>query len=203
MTKEAQIEDSFIKKLEDLKYTYRKDIQGKNALERNFREKFETLNRVKLTDNEFERLKTDIINPDVFYASKLLRTRNYFQREDGTPLHYTLVNIKDWCKNEYEVINQLRINTENSNHRYDVIILINGIPIVQIELKTLEISPRKAMQQIVDYKNENFADVKLLATGGINLNNVEEYAKTQVDAIVTSSIYSCGMANLGSKISLI
>ena len=155
MTKEAQIEDSFIKKLEDLKYTYRKDIQGKNALERNFREKFETLNRVKLTDNEFERLKTDIINPDVFNASKLLRTRNYFQREDGTPLHYTLVNIKDWCKNEYEVINQLRINTENSNHRYDVIILINGIPIVQIELKTLEISPRKAMQQIVDYKNDS------------------------------------------------
>jgi molybdenum transport protein len=55
----------------------------------------------------------------------------------------------------------------------------------------------------VDYKNENFADVKLLATGGININNVEEYAKTQVDAIVTSSMYSCGMANLGSKISLI
>lgn len=155
MTREAQIEDSFIKKLEDLKYTYRKDIQDKNALERNFREKFETLNKVKLTDNEFERLKTDIINPDVFNASKLLRTRNYFQREDGTSLHYTLVNIKDWCKNEYEVINQLRINTDNSNHRYDVIILINGIPIVQAELKTLEISPRKAMQQIVDYKNDS------------------------------------------------
>ncbi|WP_260258220.1 type I restriction endonuclease subunit R [Elizabethkingia bruuniana] len=155
MTKEAQIEDLFIKKLEDLKYTYRKDIHDKNTLEKNFREKFETLNRVKLTDSEFERLKSDIINPDVFNASKLLRARNYFQREDGTPLHYTLVNIKDWCKNEYEVINQLRINTQNSNHRYDVIVLINGIPIVQVELKTLEISPRKAMQQIVDYKNDS------------------------------------------------
>jgi type I restriction enzyme R subunit len=74
-------------------------------------------------------------------------------REDGTPLHYTLVNIKDWCKNDYEVINQLRINTENSYHRYDVILLINGIPVVQIELKSLEISPRRAMQQIVDYKS--------------------------------------------------
>nr|WP_291885725.1 type I restriction endonuclease subunit R [Chryseobacterium sp.] len=155
MTKEAQIEDLFIKKLEDLKYTYRKDIHDKDTLEKNFREKFETLNRVKLSNSEFERLKSDIINPDVFNASKLLRARNYFQREDGTPLHYTLVNIKDWCKNEYEVINQLRINTQNSNHRYDVIILINGIPIVQVELKTLEISPRKAMQQIVDYKNDS------------------------------------------------
>lgn len=109
---------------------------------------------MKLTESEFERLKTDIINSDVFAASKLLRTRNYFQREDGTPLHYTLVNIKDWCKNEYEVVNQLRINTENSNQRYDVIILINGIPVVQVELKTLDVQPRKAMQQIVDYKNE-------------------------------------------------
>lgn len=154
MTKEAQIEDFFLKKLEELKYIYRKDIRDRNTLEKNFRKKFEILNRVQLTDNEFERLKADIINPDVFTASKLLRTRNYFQREDGTPLHFTLVNIKDWCKNEYEVINQFRINTENSSHRYDVIILINGIPIVQVELKTLEISPRSAMQQIVDYKND-------------------------------------------------
>lgn len=84
-----------------------------------------------------------------------MREKNYFQREDGTPLHYTLVNIKDWCKNDYEVINQLRINSENSNHRYDIILLINGLPVVQIELKKLEISPRKAMQQIVDYKNDS------------------------------------------------
>lgn len=69
-------------------------------------------------------------------------------------MYYTLVNIKDWCKNEFEVINQLRMNTQDSNHRYDVILLINGIPVVQIELKTLEISPRRAMQQIVDYKND-------------------------------------------------
>ncbi|MEP6780070.1 MAG: type I restriction endonuclease subunit R, partial [Gemmatimonadaceae bacterium] len=52
------------------------------------------------------------------------------------------------------VINQLRINTDNSHHRYDVILLINGVPCVQIELKTLEISPRRAMEQIVDYKND-------------------------------------------------
>lgn len=69
-----------------------------------------------------------------------------------------------------------------------------------LQLDKLDI---ETIKRIVDYKNENFADVKLLATGGINLNNVEEYAKTQVDAIVTSSVYSCGMANLGSKISLI
>jgi len=154
MIKESQIEQALITKLRDLKYGYRSDISDRETLEINFREKFQALNRVKLTDAEFKRLKEDIINPDVFISSKKLRERNTFEREDGTPLHYTLVNIKDWCKNEFEVINQLRINTENSFQRYDVIILINGIPVVQFELKSLEISPRRAMQQIVDYKND-------------------------------------------------
>lgn len=154
MNKEHHIEDSLIKQLTELKYNYRPDIVDRKTLELNFKTKFEALNRVHLTESEFLRLREEIINPDVFAASKMLRERNYFQREDGTPLHYTLVNIKDWCKNDYEVINQLRINTENSNHRYDVILLINGLPVVQIELKKIDISPRKAMQQIVDYKNE-------------------------------------------------
>ena len=153
MTKEAQIEESLINKLADLKYTYRPDIRDRNALEQNFRKKFETLNRVNLTDAEFSRLYDEIINADVYASSKRLRERNTFQREDGTPLQYTLVNIKDWCKNDFEIVNQLRINTNNSFQRYDVILLINGIPVVQIELKALDISPRNAMQQIVDYKN--------------------------------------------------
>ena len=151
---EPQIEYGFIGKLTELKYTHRPEIRDRNSLEENFRRKFETLNRVNLTDSEFTRLRDEIINPDVFAASKILRQRNTFQREDGTPLHYTLVNIKDWCKNDFEVINQLRMNTENSSHRYDVLLLINGLPVVQIELKTLEIHPRRAIQQIVDYKND-------------------------------------------------
>jgi type I restriction enzyme, R subunit len=153
MIKELEIERRIIGKLNDLKYTYREDIRDRDSLEENFRDKFQKLNRVKLTDSEFERLLEEIINPDVFISAKTLRERNTFEREDGTPLQYTLVNIKDWCKNEYEIINQLRINTTNSHQRYDVILLINGVPVVQIELKSLEVSPRRAMQQIVDYKN--------------------------------------------------
>ncbi|MHB0756837.1 type I restriction endonuclease subunit R [Polaribacter sp. M15] len=154
MTKEQQIENELISRLSDLKYIYRPDIRDKNTLEQNFREKFEKLNRVNLTDSEFKKLREEIVNPDVFKASNYLRNTNTFSREDGTPLHYTLVNIKDWCKNDFEVINQLRINTDNSNHRYDVILLINGVPVVQIELKTLQISPNRAMQQIVEYKSD-------------------------------------------------
>lgn len=154
MIREKQIEDNFIKRLCDLKYSYRPDICNRETLEQNFRVKFEQLNRVHLTDAEFDRLLDEITDSDVYASSKRLRERNTFIREDGTPLQYTLVNIKEWCKNEYEVINQLRMNTRNSFQRYDVIILINGLPIVQIELKTLEVSPRRAMQQVVDYKND-------------------------------------------------
>lgn len=154
MIREKQIEENFIHKLIEFKYTYRPDICDRNSLEQNFREKFERLNHVHLSDSEFTRLIEDITDSDVYVSSKRLRERNTFFREDGTPLQYTLVNIKDWCKNEYEVVRQLRINTRNSFQRYDVILMINGLPIVQIELKSLEVSPRRAMQQIVDYKND-------------------------------------------------
>ncbi|MBL9155268.1 MAG: type I restriction endonuclease subunit R [Verrucomicrobiales bacterium] len=152
--RENEIETAFIEKLQQLKYDYRPDITNRAELEANFREKFEALNRVRLTDAEFARLLDEIVSGDVFTAAKTLRGINSFTRDDGTPLNYTLVNIKDWCKNHFEVINQLRINTDHSHHRYDVLILINGVPCVQIELKTLGISPRRAMEQIVEYKHD-------------------------------------------------
>lgn len=153
-TAESQIEQSFIAKLGDLKYVYRPDISDRATLEANFREKFEALNRVKLTEAEFARLLDEIVTPDAFAAAKTLRSINAFTRDDGTPLNYTLVNLRDWCKNHFEVINQLRINTDYSHHRYDVMLLINGVPVVQIELKTLGVNPRRAMEQIVEYKHD-------------------------------------------------
>lgn len=154
ITSESQLEQSLIDRLVALKYEYRTDIRDRATLEANFREKFEALNRVHLTDAEFARLLDEIVTPDVFTAAKTLRSINAFTREDGTPLNYTLVNIKDWCKNHFEVIKQLRINTDNSHHRYDLILLINGVPCVQIELKTLGVNPRRAMEQIVEYKHD-------------------------------------------------
>lgn len=154
MTPERQLEDHLIETLQGLKYEYRADIRDRAALEKNFREKFESLNRVHLTNGEFQRLLDEIVTPDVYTAAHTLRNRSSFTRDDGTPLNYTLVNIADWCKNTFEVVSQIRINTDYSHHRYDVILLINGIPAVQIELKTLGINPRRAIEQIVEYKND-------------------------------------------------
>ena len=105
--------------------------------------------RPDMAIHKFARLLDEIVSPDVFTAAKTLREINAFTRDDGTPLNYALVNLKDWCKNTFEVVNQLRINTDNSHHRYDVILLINGIPAAQIELKALGINPRRAIEKAV------------------------------------------------------
>jgi len=154
LTQEQKIEQGLIEKLQSLGYHYNQKITDQDSLNANFRQQFNALNQVNLADSEFKRLMGSIIKPDVFAVAQTLRGRNSFERDDGTPLNYTLVNIKNWCKNRFEVISQLRINTTNSHHRYDVILLINGIPVMQIELKTLGVNPRRAMKQIVDYKND-------------------------------------------------
>lgn len=151
---EAQLEQQFLEKLQDLKYTYRSDIRDLDALKRNFRQKFERLNFVSLSEDEFRKLLEENITSDVFTAAKHLREKQTFVRNDGTTFDYSLVNLRDWCKNEYEVVNQLTINTANSRQRYDVIILVNGLPLVQIELKRHSVSPLKAVEQIVNYKQD-------------------------------------------------
>lgn len=153
--KESQIEQHFIRHLEGLGYKYCKNIKNRASLEANFRNKFEALNNVRLTDGEFERLMGNIVSSDVYKASKTLRDKVEVIHDDGTTQFYPLVNLQNWCKNDYEVINQLRINTHSSYHRYDVIILVNGLPLVQVELKAHGVSPRVAIKQIVDYKNDH------------------------------------------------
>ncbi len=179
ITKEHNIEIDFINKLKKLKYIYRDDIRDNDSLEQNFREKFETLNQVKLTNREFAKLKEQIISPDVFKSAKILRQKNTMYRDDDTILDYTIVDIKKWCKNSFEVINQLHINTTRSYHRYDVIILINGVPIIQVELKTLEISPRRAIQQIIDYKNDQGNGYSNTLLAFVQLFVVSNRSKTQ------------------------
>ena len=154
MKNEKQIETGLIEKLQELKYTYRSDIKDKAALEENFRRHFQKMNQVRLRDSEFLRLKESLVTADVFAAARALRETNTFKRDDDTPLQYTLINTTDWSRNEYEVVSQLRINTAYSHHRYDVILLINGIPVAQIELKALQITPKRAMEQIIAYKRD-------------------------------------------------
>lgn len=103
---ESNLEQGLISNLQQLKYSYSPEIRDRTrtTLEQNFRKKFEALNRVSLTDSEFARLIEEIVTPDGFTASRTLREQTSFIREDRTLLNYTLVNIKDWCKNTFEVL---------------------------------------------------------------------------------------------------
>jgi len=83
---ESQLEEELLQKLAALKYEYRKDIRDRAALEKNFRERFEALNHVRLIEAEMGRLLDEITTPDVFNAAHTLRNRNSFTRDDGTPL---------------------------------------------------------------------------------------------------------------------
>jgi len=75
-TPERQLEEHFIEKLRGLKYEYREDIRDRATLEQNFREKFEALNQVHLTEGEFSRLLEEIITADVFTAARTLRAKS-------------------------------------------------------------------------------------------------------------------------------
>src|SRR5260221_4700037 len=116
ITPERDLEVSLLTKLRDLKYEHRPDIRDRATLEANFREKFEALNRVTLTAGEFQRLLDEIVTPDVYEAARSLRNREAFIREDGTPLNYTLLNIKDWCQKSFADANNLRFNTDYSHN---------------------------------------------------------------------------------------
>ena len=87
-----------------------------------------------LSDKEFERLMVKISGKGVFQSAKELRQKQDIQRDDGTIIYIELFNTKDWCKNNFQVTHQTTVEGKYTN-RYDVTILINGLPLVQIELK--------------------------------------------------------------------
>lgn len=105
--KEQQIEDHFVAKLQGLKYEYRPDIRDRAALERNFREKFEALNRVKLSDGEFARLLDEVVTPDVFTAARMLRERNAFIFLETAELRakrQTITSMSFWRENVGQIV---------------------------------------------------------------------------------------------------
>lgn len=153
---EKDIENRLLSQLiEKNKFDDRRDIQDLRALEANFRHRFEQRNQVTLTDKEFDRLRKEIVSSDVYAASQALRQKHTFHRDDGTTFDYTLMDTEKWCQNCFEVTHQIRMNTRyDGGHRYDVVLLLNGLPVAQIELKDTKINTRTAIQQIVDYKQD-------------------------------------------------
>lgn len=157
---EAKLEEKLIDQL--VKQGYKKvQIDTVEDLERNFREQINEHNKFRLeekplSDKEFERLMIKISGKGVFQSAKELRQLQDIQRDDGTIAYIELFNTREWCQNFFQVTHQTTVEGKYTN-RYDVTLLINGLPLVQIELKRRGMDMKEAFNQIKRYKRHSYS----------------------------------------------
>lgn len=151
---EAQLENILIKLLHDLGYASFQILDG-NALVSNLKTQLEVFNQTTFTTKEFDAVLNHLAKGNVFEKAKTLRDYYNLTKEDGTSFYVRFFNSEDNSKNLYQVTNQ--ISQEGSyKNRYDVTLLVNGLPLVQIELKKAGIEIKEAFNQINRYQNHSF-----------------------------------------------
>lgn len=156
---EYGLEENVIKQLQDLGYE-RVLLRNETQLKENFRRILNERNADKLegtpiSDSEFKRIMIDISDKSVFESAQILRDKYVLERDDETKVYLSLMNIKKWCQNTFQVTNQVSVNDTHKS-RYDVTVLINGLPLVQIELKRSGVAITEAFNQIERYRRQNY-----------------------------------------------
>ncbi|REI09864.1 type I restriction endonuclease subunit R [Staphylococcus felis] len=156
---EFALENEVLQQLEHLGYE-RVNIHNVEQLYDNLRAIINERHEAKLegeplTDSEFQRLLTDINGKSVFDSAMQLRDRYILRRDDETVVSLELMNTKKWCQNKFQVTNQISVKDKYKS-RYDVTILINGLPVTQIELKRSGVAISEAFNQIERYRRQNF-----------------------------------------------
>ena len=160
---EAALEKEFIRLLCEQGYTYL-PIHSEKDLIINLRERLEELNSYKFTDTEWDRFfKTILANPNEHIAEKTAKIQeDYVQvlkRDDSTTKNITLLDHSSIHNNTLQVINQYVLGKADGatyDNRYDVTILVNGLPIVHVELKRRGVAIREAFNQIERYQRDSF-----------------------------------------------
>jgi type I restriction enzyme R subunit len=156
---EAQLESKLIDLLVDGGYK-RIYIRNEENLINNFREQLNIFNMRNLdnnplTDSEFERFLTQINGKGIFESAKILRMKQELTRDDGKKVFLELMNTREWCKNNFQVSNQTTMEGKYIN-RYDITLFINGLPVVQIELKRRGLDFKEAFNQIQRYRKHSY-----------------------------------------------
>lgn len=156
---EAQLEENLIKQLVNQGFN-RVIISDEEQLKNNFRNELFQHNKAKLnnepfTDKEFERVLRHVEGKSVFQSAMVLRDKFILEREDGSEVYIEFFDTKNWCKNRFQVTNQTTVVGKYTN-RYDVTLLINGLPLVQIELKRRGLALKEAFNQINRYKKHSY-----------------------------------------------
>ena len=150
---EAALENNLIKTLVDGGYD-RVLIKDETDLESNFKKQLEKFNNTTFNDDEFKKILIHLQGGSIFEKAKKLRDQYELSREEGT-FYVKFLNKKEWCKNIFQVTNQITMKGKHEN-RYDVTILINGLPLVQIELKKRGVELKQAFKQIQRYQLHSF-----------------------------------------------
>jgi type I restriction enzyme R subunit len=151
---EQALENKLIDQLTGLGYD-RVSIHNESDLVLNLKAQLEKHNKIRLTDGEFARVLNHLNKGNIFEKAKILRDRMYLQRDDGTSAYLEFINHTEWCQNRFQVTNQVTMEGVYKN-RYDVTLLINGLPLVQIELKRRGLELKEAFNQTIRYKKHSF-----------------------------------------------
>ncbi len=152
---EQQLENNLIAQLETLGFD-RVQIDDEDALLKNLRAQLEKHNGVTLSDGEFKQVLNKLAKGNIFEKAKILRDKVDYLRDDGTVGYIELINQHQWCKNQYQVTNQVTMKDKYTN-RYDVTLLVNGLPLVQIELKRRGLEMKEAFNQTNRYHRHSFS----------------------------------------------
>lgn len=192
---ESQLENSLLAQLNSSGYD-KVSIPDYEALKVNFREQVslfnaKALNGTPLTDTEFNRLLVSIESKGVFNSAKILRDKQTIEREDGSILYLELFNKREWCKNNFQVTHQTTINGKKYQNRYDVTILINGLPLIQIELKRKGKEFKEAFNQINRYRRETFTGLYNFIQVFVISNGVDTkyFANTDHELMYSHTFY--------------
>lgn len=157
---EQALENEFIRMLTEQGYDYL-EIHDSESLIKNLRTQLEIVNDYKFTDSEWDRFFNDSIannNDGIVEKTRKIQEDNIqvLKRDDGTSKNITLIDKKCIHNNRLQVINQYVENSGNYNNRYDVTILVNGLPLVHVELKRRGIALKEAFNQINRYQRDSF-----------------------------------------------
>ncbi|WP_105436305.1 type I restriction endonuclease subunit R [Neorhizobium tomejilense] len=219
---EAQLEADLVKRLTSLGYEL-VALSDMASVHANLRVQLGKHNNVVLSDSEFARVLNFLDKGNVFDKAKTLRDRMQLRRDDGTSHYLQFFNSQEWCQNQYQISTQITI-TGHHKTRYDVTILVNGLPLVQIELKRRGMELKEAFNQINRYQRHSYwADNALfqyvqlfVISNGVNTkyyaNNRDQdfkqtfyWAKedntliTQLDAFADSFLEKCHVSKMVAK----
>ena len=135
MSKQSEqiLEEQLISQLQKLGYSFTV-INSEEDLLGNLKSQLEKHNNITFSQPEFDKVLNILSKGTVFEKSKILREKQHIVRDNGDNLYFEFLNSEYWCRNQYQITNQITQEGKCKN-RYDITLLINGLPLVQIELK--------------------------------------------------------------------